>query len=163
MIVAPLWSDAQWLSDLMYMTGRMSRSHSLLIHRSSLLTLWGQSSKKVENLPGAIKGRTIERVASTLSVPAGVTVNSSAAGWTRLGDSPGRWERRVSMVAQCRGELGDRGHEWTARKVDLALFQLGETRRRRTAVGPPVGEVPPSMFPMPIPTIGIPARVSCTT
>src|ERR1035437_9289228 len=91
MIVAPLWSDAQWLSDLMCMTGRMSRSHSLLIHRSSLLTLWGQSSKKVENLPGAIKGWTIERVASTLSVHAGVK-GELFGGWL---DSAGRQPRSL--------------------------------------------------------------------
>jgi len=50
-------------------------------------------------------------------------------GLTRLGlaldDRPGRYGRYLLLLEQCRRELAGQGHEWSARDVDLALYQLG--------------------------------------
>jgi hypothetical protein len=47
-----------------------------------------------------------------------------------LDNRRGRYRRYMEFVEQCRGELAGTRHAWTAREVDLALFQLGERKRR---------------------------------
>lgn len=47
-----------------------------------------------------------------------------------VGHRSGRYGRYMSVVEQCRLELADHGHAWSARQVDLALFQLGRSRTR---------------------------------
>jgi hypothetical protein len=48
----------------------------------------------------------------------------------QLDNRRGRYRRYMELIEQCRSELADRKHAWTAREVDLALFQLGERTRR---------------------------------
>ncbi len=49
-----------------------------------------------------------------------------------LDNRPGHYGRYMVLVEQCRTEVTDRGHEWTGRQVDLALYQFGEPKRRPT-------------------------------
>jgi hypothetical protein len=48
----------------------------------------------------------------------------------QLDNRRGRYRHYMEFIEQCRGELAERSHSWTAREVDLALFQLGERARR---------------------------------
>lgn len=49
-----------------------------------------------------------------------------------LSSSPGRYGRYMDLVEGCRRELFGSGHAWSARQVDLALYQLGEPSSHAT-------------------------------
>jgi len=51
----------------------------------------------------------------------------------QLNHRPGRYGRYMALLEQCRQELAASGQAWSAREVDLALYQLGGT-----SIGPSV-------------------------
>ncbi|WP_326550817.1 hypothetical protein [Micromonospora sp. NBC_01813] len=87
-------------------------------------------------LPGFSTGDALASVVCFVAAPKRLAVYDRRAheGLRRLGlaldDRPGRYGRYLTLLEQCRDELADQGHRWSARHVDLALFQLGGQKER---------------------------------
>jgi len=93
-------------------------------------------SVRAPGLPGMGTGDAMASTLSFVAAPKRMAVYDGRAhqGMALVGleldNHRGRYARYMELVEQCRSELAARGHGWTAREVDLALFQLGERKRR---------------------------------
>jgi hypothetical protein len=82
-------------------------------------------------LPGFAHGDAIASAVCFVAAPLRLAVYDRRAhrGLRRLDLSlknrPGRYGHYLLLIEQCRKELADKGHAWTARQVDVALYQLG--------------------------------------
>jgi hypothetical protein len=83
-------------------------------------------------LPGLAHGDALASAVCFAAAPHRLAVYDKRAdrGLSRVGlpldRRPGRYGRYLQLLEQCRTELAERGHSWSARQVDLALYQLGQ-------------------------------------
>lgn len=90
-------------------------------------------------LPGMGTGDVVASAMCFVAAPKRMAVYDRHAhhGLTLVGlelnNRRGRYGRYIGLVEQSRLELADNEHEWTARQVDLALYQLGGPSRRTTS------------------------------
>lgn len=86
----------------------------------------------LSGLPGFGTGDALASAVCFAAAPERLAVydRRAHAGLTRLGlnldNKPGRYGRYMELVEQCGEELSAAGTAWTARQVDLALYQLGQ-------------------------------------
>lgn len=86
------------------------------------------------SLPGFKSGDALASAVLLVAAPTRMAVYDRRAqtGLKRLdltlSSRRGRYGRYMYLVEQIRGAVNDRGNDWQARNVDLALFQLGNRR-----------------------------------
>ena len=88
-------------------------------------------------LPGFGVGDALASAVCFVMAPTRLAVYDDRAhdGLLQLGfdldDKPKRYSRYMQLIDRCRGELSEQGHDWSARDVDVALFELGRERSLR--------------------------------
>ncbi|WP_220126160.1 hypothetical protein [Pseudarthrobacter sp. B4EP4b] len=91
--------------------------------------------KALSGLPGFVRGDALASALLTAAAPdrMAVYVRRAQTGLERLGLSlsaaRGRYGRYMTIVVGLASEAERRGHPWSPREVDLALFALGGQKR----------------------------------
>lgn len=92
----------------------------------------GRAREILRPLPGFGQGTALASALLTAASPDRLAVYDRRArkGLERveleLPDAPPRfYGRYMSLIERCRAEAADRGYQWSARDVDLALYVLG--------------------------------------
>lgn len=84
------------------------------------------------DLPGFVSGDALASAVLLVAAPTRMAIydRRAQAGLKRLhltlSPRRGRYGRYMVLVEQLRGAVNERGNDWLARDVDLALFQLGK-------------------------------------
>jgi hypothetical protein len=141
-----LRADTAWVKALMLLPDVDVRAHTaraVKAARDGARTVPEAASdarSALVELPGMGVGDAVASTLCFVAAPKRMAVYDGRAHLglalvgLQLDNRRGRYRRYMEFIEQCRGELADRKHRWTAREVDLALFQLGERPRRvRTA------------------------------
>lgn len=133
-----LRADTKWMRGLMATPETVVREHTGEAFRwarePDLPTpeAAGRARSALSPLDGFRTGDALASAVCVALAPERLAVYDSRAhrGLELLGFSlsnkPGRYRTYMELVEQCRAELAGQGHEWSAREVDLALFQLGQ-------------------------------------
>ncbi|RSM64908.1 hypothetical protein DMB66_18420 [Actinoplanes sp. ATCC 53533] len=133
-----LRADTPWMGKLMSCPDREVR-----LHTEQAVIAARDDSKPVPEaaaaartaltaLPGFAHGDAIASAVCFAAAPLRLAVYDRRAhhGLHQLGlfleNRAGRYGRYLRLIEQCRQELADQGHVWTARQVDIALYQLGQ-------------------------------------
>jgi hypothetical protein len=132
-----LRADTPWMARLMSRSDREVREHTqraVAAARDTAVTA-SQAAAAARTaltpLPGFTTGDALASVVCFVAAPKRLAVYDRRAheGLGRVGleldNLPGRYGRYLTLIEQCRSELADHGHAWSARQVDLALYQLG--------------------------------------
>lgn len=137
-----LRADTPWMARLMSCPEQEIRQHT-----ERAVTAAQDESRTVAEaavaarsaltpLPGFSNGDALASVVCFVAAPTRLAVYDSRAhsGLQQLGlmldNRPGRYGRYLALVERCRAELAGQGYEWSARQVDLALYQLGGQKQR---------------------------------
>jgi hypothetical protein len=132
-----LRADTPWMSKLMDTPDSEVRRHThqaFVAARDESKTVpeaAAAARSALSPLPGFTRGDALASAVCFAVAPHRLAVYDTRAhrGLSRLGleldDRPGRYGRYLLLLEQCRRELAGQGHEWSARDVDLALYQLG--------------------------------------
>ncbi|MDG4761403.1 hypothetical protein [Micromonospora sp. WMMD710] len=137
-----LRADTPWMARLMSRPEQEIRQHT-----ERAVTAAQDESRTVAEaavaarsaltpLPGFSNGDALASVVCFVAAPTRLAVYDSRAhsGLQQLGlvldNRPGRYGRYLALVERCRAELAGQGYEWSARQVDLALYQLGGQKQR---------------------------------
>lgn len=136
-----LRADTPWMARLMSCPEQEIRQHTeravtAARHESRTVPEAAAAARSaLTPLPGFSNGDALASVVCFVAAPKRLAVYDSRAhsGLQRLGlvldNRPGRYGRYLALVEQCRAELADQGRVWSARQVDLALYQLGRKQR----------------------------------
>jgi hypothetical protein len=137
-----LRADTAWVKALMFLPEvavRAQTSRAVNAAQDGTRTVPEAASdarSALTALPGMGVGDAIASTLCFVAAPNRMAVydgrahHGLALAGLELDNRRGRYRRYMELIEQCRGELADRKHSWTAREVDLALFQLGERARR---------------------------------
>ncbi len=133
-----LRADTPWMGKLMGCPDREVRLHT----ERAVIAARDESNPVPEAaaaartaltaLPGFAHGDAIASAVCFVAAPLRLAVYDRRAhhGLHQLGlyleNRPGRYGRYLRLIEQCRQELAGQGHVWTARQVDVALYQLGQ-------------------------------------
>lgn len=135
-----LRGDTPWLARLMSRPDLEVRQHTeraVVAARDesrSVAEAASAARSALSPLPGFNTGDALASVVCFVAAPTRLAVydNRAHAGLRRLGleldNRPGRYGRYLALIEQCRDELAGEGRVWSARQVDLALYQLGGRR-----------------------------------
>ena len=132
-----LRADTPWMAKLMALPDDDVRAHT-----GRAVTAARDESKSVPEaasaarsalypLPGFGHGPALASAVCFAAAPHRLAVYDSRAhrGLSRVGlelaYGHGCYGPYMALLTQCCSELATEGHNWTARQVDLALFQLG--------------------------------------
>lgn len=137
-----LRADTPWMARLMSCPEHEVRQHT---HRAvaaaqdesrTVPEAAAAARSALTPLPGFSNGDALASVVCFVAAPMRLAVYDGRAhsGLQRLDlvldNRPGRYGRYLALVEQCRDELAGQGHQWSARQVDLALYQLGGQKKR---------------------------------
>jgi hypothetical protein len=132
-----LRADTRWMGKLMSWP-----DHEVRLHTERAVIAARDETKPAPDagaaaraaltaLPGFAHGDAIASAVCFVAAPTRMAVYDRRAhrGLHQidlpLDNRPGRYRRYLLLIEQCRRELADQGHAWTARQVDVALYQLG--------------------------------------
>lgn len=139
-----LRADTSWVKALMFLPDVKVRAQTALGVQAARDTkrdvpeAAASARSALTGLPGMRTGDAVASAMCFVAAPERMAVYDRRAhhGLTLVGleldHRRGRYGRYMRLVEQCRLELADHKHTWTARQVDLALYQLGEPRGRAT-------------------------------
>jgi hypothetical protein len=141
-----LRADTEWVTDLMRLPEATVRTHTARAvdaardNTSEVHEAASAARSALAGLPGMGVGDAVASTLCFVAAPQRMAVYDSRAHAAlrlvelELDDRRGRYGRYMALVEQCRLELSESGHTWTARQVDLALFQLGDPKKRTNVV-----------------------------
>jgi len=133
-----LRADTPWMAQLMGTADSKVRLHTgraVTAARDEALSVPDAAAaarSALVPLPGFSHGDALASTVCFAAAPRRLAVYDRRAhrGLNLIGlpldDQPGRYARYMRLVEQCRGELVKQGHAWSARQVDLALYELGQ-------------------------------------
>lgn len=137
-----LRADTPWMAQLMSCPEQQVRLHTAHAvaaaqDESTTVSVAAAAARSaLTPLPGFAHGDALASVVCFVAAPNRLAVYDRRAhqGLQRLhlalDDRAGRYGRYLGLVEQCRRELACHGYEWSARQVDLALYQLGGPENR---------------------------------
>jgi hypothetical protein len=132
-----LRADTPWMGKLMSCPDREVRLHTeraVIAARDETKPVPGAAAAArtaLTVLPGFAHGDAIASAVCFVAAPLRLAIYDRRAHYglhqldLALDNQPGRYGRYLLLIEQCRQELADQGHVWTARQVDVALYQLG--------------------------------------
>jgi hypothetical protein len=132
-----LRADTPWMGKLMSCPDREVRlrtAEAVVAARDETKPVpvaAGAARAALTALPGFAHGDALASAVCFVAAPRRLAVYDRRAhhGLHQIGlvldNRPGRYGRYLLLVEQCRQELAVQGHGWTARQVDVALYQLG--------------------------------------
>lgn len=132
-----LRADTRWAAELMSWPDAEVRRHTvqavIFANDASLAVpdAAGQARGALSPLPGFGTGDALASTVCFVAAPDRLAVydRRAHAAVSELGfdldNRAGRYRRFMAIVENCRAVLLEAGHDWSARRVDTALFQLG--------------------------------------
>ncbi|QNG55262.1 hypothetical protein H6H00_00430 [Pseudonocardia petroleophila] len=132
-----LRADTRWAAELMSWPDAEVRRHTaqaVTFANDASLSVpdaAGQARGALSPLPGFGTGDALASTVCFVAAPDRLAVydRRAHAAVSELGfdlnNRPGRYRRFMTIVENCRAVLLEAGHDWSARRVDTALFQLG--------------------------------------
>ncbi|MDQ0825568.1 hypothetical protein QFZ60_001741 [Arthrobacter sp. B2I5] len=136
-----LRADTRWVRDLMALADsevRDTTGHAVSAVNDAALDIASAAAegrKALSALPGFVRGDALASALLTAAAPDRMAVYDRRAqsGLEKLGLSlsaaRGRYGRYMAIVNGLASEAERRGHPWSPRQVDLALFALGGQKR----------------------------------
>lgn len=130
-------ADTRWAAELISWPDAEVRRHTAqavsFANDASLAVpdAAGQARGALTPLPGFGTGDALASTVCFAAAPSRLAIydRRAHAAVSELGfdldNRPGRYRRFMAMVENCRVALREAGHDWSARCVDTALFQLG--------------------------------------
>lgn len=135
-----LRADTRWVAELMSWPDDEVRGHTAqavtFANDPSLAApeAAGQARGALTPLPGFGTGDALASTVCFVAAPDRLAIydRREHAAVSELGfdldNRPGRYRRFMAIVERCLAALREAGHDWSARRVDTALFQLGARR-----------------------------------
>ncbi|BCW78877.1 hypothetical protein NicSoilC5_08960 [Arthrobacter sp. NicSoilC5] len=136
-----LRADTRWVRELMVMADsevRGSTGHAVSAVNDTALDVASAAAagrKALSALPGFVRGDALASAPLTAAAPDRMAVYDRRAqtGLEMLGlplsAARGRYGRYMNIVFGLASEAERRGHPWSPRQVDLALFALGGQKK----------------------------------
>jgi hypothetical protein len=132
-----LRADTKWARRLMVLEDREVRkvtAEAVLAVNDASLSIpeaAAQGRKALSSLPGFVTGDALASAVLVAAAPERMSIydRRAHAGLEKLGltlsSARGRYKRYMQLVEDLRKHASARGMVWSARDVDLALYQLG--------------------------------------
>ena len=137
-----LRANTPWVSDLMNMREQQVRAVtedavSAVTDKSLLIPQAASAGRRaLSELPGFKTGDALASALLLAAAPERMAVydRRARAGLKildlTLSAAPGRYGRYMKLVGDLQSTAAVHGHTWTARDVDVALFWLGDPKRK---------------------------------
>jgi len=133
-----LQANAPWMTNLMATPDKEVRVHTALAVTAAregtvVAAAAAAARSALSPLPGMGRGDAFASAVCFAAAPHRLAVYDRRArrALLQLGlvldNRPGRYGRYITLIEQCRDDLRGRDQDWSARDVDLALFQLGKS------------------------------------
>lgn len=132
-----LRADTPWTGELMGIRDAEVRHHTSAVvtitNDSALLAseAAGRGRAALSSLPGFRSGDALASTICFVAAPDRLAVYDRRAHAAvralgfELDHRPGRYRRFMTIVEACRTALKEAGYDWSARRIDTALYQLG--------------------------------------